>query len=177
MQRALIVALLAAAWLPPAFDPALAQPDIAKHRLLIALEKMASPRANPSDPLVTRNATVNVTGQVRIASAGIVGPIFCSVQVSYFDPNTDRLHSEAKTDTIAVSGNVGTCRMSIPFRWEDVTDFLNMQISIEVTNALSNTSVESAAAQPVLRTADLAGPSLPLPLEGETVHITFDTRI
>jgi hypothetical protein len=176
MKRALIAAALAAASLPQAFNQAAAQPDAARHRMLMTLERLAGPQPVPNATLVTRSASVSVTGKVQIVSLGIVGPLFCSVSFSYSDSATGRFHRESKTNQIAVVGKTGTCSISVPFKWQNVTDFLDVPISVAVSNLPPTGTGEPEIAQ-LLTTSQFDGPTLPLPLQGADTHFTFDIRI
>jgi hypothetical protein len=176
MKRALIVGALAAACLPQTANPASALSDAARLQTLIRLERQAAPRAVPNAPSFIRNASISVAGRVQIVSPTIAGPLFCLVRFFYSDPNTGQFHAESATSRIAVTGHTGTCSITVPFRWQNVSDSLeNVRMFLEVGNAIGSFA-DAAVAQP-LRASQFDGPSLPLALEGEDIHVTFDIRI
>ena len=177
MRRALIVGALAAACLPQAVIPASARSNPTKLQTLAALERLAAPRADPNAPTFTRSASVSVAGTVHIFSPVLAGPLSCSVFFFYFDPNTDRFFAETATRRVAVTGSTGTCNIKVPFRWQGVTDSSNnVGIFLEVANGAGLFAEDTIAQQP-LRASLFPGPSLPLALEGEDVHVTFDIRM
>ena len=177
MRRAMIVGAVAAACLPQVVIPASARSDPTKLQALAALERLAAPRAVPTATTFTRHASVSVAGTVHIVSPVLAGPLFCSVFFFYFDPNTERFFAESATRQIVVTGSTGTCNIKVPFTWQDVTDSSNnVGLFLEVANGVGS-FVEATIAQQPIRSSQFAGPSLPLALEGEDVHVTFDTRI
>ena len=176
MKRALLAAALAAATTPYAFNPAAAQPDAAGLHLLVTLERLAAPAAKAGAPVFTRNASVSVAGRLQIVSNDLTGPLFCSLFFGYFDSNTSQFHLEVATRRVAVTGRSGICNMTVPFRWQNVTADGNVGIFVEVGNAEGSIG-PATVAPPTMRGLQFFGPSLPLALEGEDVHITFATRI
>src|SRR5438105_15801874 len=115
MKRRLIVSAVAAASLLQAANTTAAQTHASKLHMLRALERMAAPAADANEPIFTRSASVSVAGKVQIVSPGVVGPLFCSMQFFYSDPNTHVSHGEAKSVPIVIAGKTGTCSIKVPF--------------------------------------------------------------
>jgi hypothetical protein len=142
------------------------------------MERLAAPPPVANAEVFTRSASVSATGRVTIVSQSLAGPLVCTLVFGYFDDNTSIFHMETKAAPMTVSGRIGTCDVVAPFKWQNVTDTTNnMEIIMVVGNVRTPFAASTAAAPALSRLSAFAGPSLPLPLEGEDVHFNFDIRI
>jgi hypothetical protein len=176
MRDALIAGALVAACLWPAVDAAAAELTAGKLHLLIAMERLAARPAIADAPVFTRSASVSVTGRIEIVSPALAGPLQCTLFVGSSDDNTGQFHLEVKTAPVAVSGRVGTCTIALPFEWQNVTDDASFGTAMTVGNIRGLFSEAVLAPLPA-RLSIFPGPTLPLPLQGEDIHVNFDIRI
>ena len=174
MSRKTLGAALAALALIGIAIPALAQAsdlaDLQMERLLRQILTKDAPTADPV--LINRAATIRVLGTVRRTSA-VRLPLICDAFIS-----DQRSHNEEKTGPVVFNGNVGTCRIDIPFLWQNTVKDGEVFVSVSVTNELQETVTESSAtASNILRSNFLSLADIPLPVQGSLVQVTFDTRL
>ena len=176
MRDALIAGALAAACLWPAVDAAAAELTAGKLHLLIAMERMAARPAVANATVFTRSASVSVSGRIAIVSPALAGPLQCALAFGSFDETTGQFHLEEKTAPVAVSGRIGTCNITAPFEWQNVTDDATFGVALQVSNVRGGFAEAVLARQPA-RLSFFPGPTLPLPLQGENIQVNFDIRI
>lgn len=126
---------------------------------------------------VTRSAALKLEGRINPVGS-FTRPLRCYFYFSYYDGTN--YFSERKDVEVTFQGGEGKCEMRVPFRWSVADDSLTIGLHVAVTNLpeeIRQLTVLKADEPPIYRGMDMGLGDIPLPAQGETATVTFNTNL